>query len=758
MSEPLELEALYAQAHAALKAKDLARARDLLRQIVVADETYRDASRLLANVIAAQRRRWYNDPRLWGAVGVVILIALGIVLASVLPVLLPAPTPTMVAIAPTATATRAPTTTATATATALPTLTATPTRVPGVTPTPAATAVPLVWKRVSLGQEFPRDSISALVAHPQDPEIFYVSMPNAGIFKTIDGGNSWQPAHKGGAETNLNGLAFDPQDPRTLSGATVNGLYKTTDDGESWQAVVGQGIEARALTEGVSWLVYALDPQTGQHLFFSNTPDKLYETNDGGRTWKQVRTTLCPAIVNIAAHPSQPQTLFGFGIEDGECKGGLYKSADAGKTWTALMPLAIRAGARIAVDRAGKYLYFLSNNELYASSDGGTMWRTIRRQPSVWQMHPENGAVVYVLDANGTLVKTTDGGETWKTLGKPPGALFNIIQITAHNWLWLGGTGLYVSTDDGVTWSERGNGLGATRLELQIASAPVPTFYAGDLTCNGTQNKPLYRSTDAGRAWQLLTDRGCGLAFDAAKNALYRLSRTASNARLLRSQDAGKTWSQGDRIFTATDVLIPDYSVAVNPSTGAIFTYVGQVPFVFTSPDSGVSWQDTNVAEHPLYARFYFGTDQGQTVYLLGRGSYRSGDGGKTWTKCAALDVGKPTYSKLAIDPRNVQRLVAGTLGRGVVTSADGCQTWQPSNTGLGNLFPRSVVRDPQNPERVFVGTDGGAFVSFDGGKSWNQINEGLLGALVIYSIAVDPKDTSVYASTPYGIFKLEQR
>ena len=93
----------------------------------------------------------------------------------------------------------------------------------------------------------------------------------------------------------------------------------------------------------------------------------------------------------------------------------------------------------------------------------------------------------------------------------------------------------------------------------------------------------------------------------------------------------------------------------------------------------------------------------------------------------------------------------------GIHISTDGCQTWVRSDTGLGSLSVNSVAFDSKNPDIVYVGTNGGAYVSFDSGKSWNQIDDGLLGANVVYSIVVDPQ-SNVYAATPYGIFQLEKK
>src|SRR5512134_3274614 len=76
-----DLESLYTQARQALKAKDYDRASDLLRQILLIDENYKDASRLLARTVKLRRRRWYNDLRLWGTVAIVGLVIVGMWIA-----------------------------------------------------------------------------------------------------------------------------------------------------------------------------------------------------------------------------------------------------------------------------------------------------------------------------------------------------------------------------------------------------------------------------------------------------------------------------------------------------------------------------------------------------------------------------------------------------------------------------------------------------------------------------------------------------
>ena len=125
------------------------------------------------------------------------------------------------------------------------------------------------------------------------------------------------------------------------------------------------------------------------------------------------------------------------------------------------------------------------------------------------------------------------------------------------------------------------------------------------------------------------------------------------------------------------------------------------------------------------------------------------------WEKCRAPTVPIFSDDRLVIDPRNQNRLLLATSFDGIFFSTDGCKAWRQVSAGLGNLFINALALDPNHPDTVYAGTDGGAYISFDFGQTWNQINDGLLGATVVYSIVVD-KDSNVYAATPYGIFKLE--
>jgi photosystem II stability/assembly factor-like uncharacterized protein len=175
---------------------------------------------------------------------------------------------------------------------------------------------------------------------------------------------------------------------------------------------------------------------------------------------------------------------------------------------------------------------------------------------------------------------------------------------------------------------------------------------------------------------------------------------------------------------------------------------------IYYTTDAGASWQLSTGSKGSWDARLFY-TDQSKMIYAIGRyhQSY-STDNGKTWQACGEDVTTARSDSRLALDTQGL-RLYLATPGNGVLVSTDKCGSWQASNNGLGNLFVNTVAIDPNNSDVLYAGTDGGAYVSFDGGGTWGEVNDGLIGSTVVYSIAVD-KDSNVYAATPYGVFTLE--
>ncbi len=727
------LESLYQQAQEALSAGKETDASELLKHILLIDDDYKDAAQLLAELVARQRRRWYTDRRLWGTLLVLIIVCVVFLTKDRLLELVSMSRPK---------ATPKPTKIAFATVTEI------PPRTPTHTITSTPTTIPLSWTRISIGETFLRDAVTAIVVDPSDPDVLYAGMANAGIYKSWNGGLSWQPVLHGLGSTSIDTLIINPGDPRILyAGVMLGGVYKTSDGGMNWQAT-------NSRIEFGKWglqSIVIMDPDDNEHLYYTHGPS-IFESQNGGDSWGQNQESECPNDYwGLAFHPIDPQILFA-ADEGGECRGGIYQSMDDGITWSLVSDAEFIHELWID-STSGNNLYASAWHELYGSHDGGKTWQRTTQEPGCtgFAFDPEQSTVAYCGTWNSQIAMTADNGQTWQLLTQLDAGEIKGFSVSPHdrNTLLAGARGLFLSTDGGGHWIDQSSGLGGTRLDLKLDPSNPSVLYAVESTGRGS----CYLSTDGGHNWDLISSEGDGLSIAADGETIYR----GNINHIMVSVDRGSTWTSID-VPEGEEIL----SVTAHPYIdGTIFIarFPAQLPIIYVSTDNGKVWQSTSGINYVMNAKLFFDHAAGQTIYAVGRGEViRSHDGGETWSECAATYFRHPqSDTQLAIHPQSSSRILLATRGGGVLASQDSCQSWQPRNRGLGSLYVNTIVIDPENPDTIYAGTDGGAYISFDGGENWGPVNDGLLGALVIYSIVVDPVNPSnVYAATPYGIFKLE--
>ena len=745
------LESLYQQAQEAMSARKEAEASELLKQILLVDEDYKDAAQLLAGLVARQRRRWYNDRRLWGTLGVILLIGVIYLIKDALLGLIPSSIPSEVPSPSTVT------------------LPASPILTPEPTNTSSPTPVSLSWRRISSGLMFSRNTISKIVFDSHDPNVLYVGTYNAGVYKSIDGGISWRPIHNGLERAAIVSLISDPTNPHTLyAGTNWGGIYKTLDGGDYWYSINEDFDDPSA---GKSQII--VDPQDSSH-FFSTTEFKLYESFDEGETWNGVQESPCPfGIINLVIHPTELQTLIATSWQTEECSNsGIYRSDDGGKTWeySELEQNARSEPSHLLVNdnRSGSIVYTTADTaedgeRLFVSTDGGRSWRRSELNDSCTALaiHPEDELVAYCATRSGNLLlKTSDGGQSWQELTKLVTGTVRAITFKTpdYNTLFLGGQGLFISNDNGLSWVEHSDGLGNSRIELAFDPFESSSIYTTDISDTGWGRR-LFHGSEGGRTWDLVIGEGVFISFDADQRTMYLLGNWYGEGGILISPDRGETWTRIDGPASSLRGL------AAHPvKEGGLYVYAhNQPPFLYISSDGGITWQGANGIRDMRYLDLYFDHDQGEVVYAVSIGGKidRSSDAGMNWTSCEGTEIlhYAISNSRFAVHPQDHDRLYLASWGGGVYVSEDGCQSWQTNNEGLGSLDVNTIVIDPLNPDTMYVGTDNGAYVSFDGGELWIEVIQGLPGALVIYSFAIDPSEPSnVYAATPNGIFKLEGR
>ena len=354
----------------------------------------------------------------------------------------------------------------------------------------------LTWRLIG---PFRGGLVVAVAGVPGDSTTFYFGSVDGGIWKTNDAGVVWTPIFGGQPVASIGALAVAPSDPKTIYAgtgetdirsdlSTGNGVYKSTDGGPTWTHI---GLED---TRQISRIV--IDPQNPAvvyvgalgHAYGPNEERGVYESVDGGTHWTRV-LDLGPAIgvSDLAMCSSAPQILFAgtwnshrppwstYAPLDGP-GGGLYRSQDAGKTWSRLEGHGLPEGdwGRVGVDLApdGKRVYALieakkseaGKSGLYRSDDGGNTWVLANADPRLtsraWYFNrvtvdPQNPDVIYV--PNVALYRSEDGGKTISVLrGAPGGDDYHQLWIDPRNSasMVLGtDQGTTISLNRGQTWS-----------------------------------------------------------------------------------------------------------------------------------------------------------------------------------------------------------------------------------------------------------------------------------------------------------------
>lgn len=737
----------YADAEKAFAKRHYDQAVNLLKGIVNQDENYRDASYLLSQAIELRRtaRKWWQSKWLRGVVVGSMALVVGWFAfrpgSLLMAIMQSAPTEAAITTSVPTTSNVVNTTT---TATAIP---------------PTATApLPYRWARLNSGQFLPRMNVTGIVVDPADSGVIYVSTETSGVYKSIDGGISWQPSHAGLEQSSIGRLLIDPQNTNILYGISEVGIYKTTDGGRNWNLLYPMKYFTSLI----------MDPFNHEHLYFVDgdfyhETQYMYQSTDSGVTWSKLQTPNCPSsFARLTLHPEISNTLFltfTSYFEINECNQGLYVSEDGGQTWN-FTPANIERIDQLRILKIqtkpseviyGSIQIIGQSFALYKSLDRGKSWSLMLDNRCFAMDNDPADPKRLFCGSFGQLLVTEDDGNKWTSVLDTNGWLTAI--AFSSDSIFVGemlGRGLYKSNDGGKTWEEQNSGMGGIYFNLHVNQTQNTNWYIEEET-------GVHRSSDFGKTWNLVDEQGQLLALGSDGNTLYRLGEEG----VLLSKDAGNTWTS--LRVPPVDYMAGIATLSQQPST-VLVLYKNGYHF---STDSGETWDTTseNAWEQMSFddttTPILYSDTTRQQLYAIGidanTESLHSEDGGKNWEVCAPIDTIFPfSPSNLSFDPTDKRRLIVATK-KGVFISTDSCRSWQAINNGLSSLYVNSVAIDPNNPDTLFAGTDGGAYISTDGGKTWNQINEGLLGATVVYSIAVD-KDSNVYAATPYGIFKLEGR
>ena len=708
----------------------------------------------------------------------------------------------------------------------------------------------------------------------------YAAYATSGVWKTDDNGASWQPVFENYASTSIGDIAVAPSNPDIVWVGTGEanlfrasmagvGVYKSTDGGRTFTHA---GLTDTQTIARI--VVHPANPEVvyvaaSGHEWTDNEMRGVFKTADGGRTWQKVfyRSARTGAI-DLVMDPSDPNTLYAAmwqrvrrkwsdpRTEPGYTEGGVWKTTDAGKTWTEAnqgLPAAQfrgRIGLDVARSNPNVVYAFVDNYEpgrppregeqdaytrpifegrikaaeIYRSDDKGGTWRKVTETNDFMIGHsgtygwvfgqirvdPGDENTIYTLGLG--LNVSRDAGKSFTTLRGMHGD---------HHGLWIDPAnpsvlynandgGFYRSSDAGKTWTYdvAAGGIQFYNVTLDMST---PVWAYGSIQDYGSRRGAIDLTRGRDRipavAWSDAPGgEGSHHAIERSNNDIVyshgfygnftREDVAASAAERAQAQAGGEAQGRGRGRAGVTNIRPPVATVPAGPSgkdgdsdaelraqwMAPVITsqhdpatvYVG-FQFVFRSTNRGITWERISrdlsandptqmlpksssaipyqtivaLAESPLKPGvLYAGTDDGRLHVTT--------DGGKTWVDLTSSLPVRKWVSRI-VPSRYTEGTVFVTLrGR----EDDDFAPYVYKSTDQGKTFtsiaanvpagPVNVIReDPAEANVLYLGTDFGAFISTTGGRQWHVLG-GNLPSTQVSDLQVHPRDNVIVIAT-YG-------
>jgi photosystem II stability/assembly factor-like uncharacterized protein len=671
----------------------------------------------------------------------------------------------------------------------------------------AATGSGHLWKTTNNGITFEPlfenenvYSIGDVAVAPSDPNIVWIGSGEAnnsrstywgdGVYKSTDAGKTW--TNMGLKESHHIGrVVIHPTDPDIVYVAALGhlysmnperGLYKTTDGGKNWEKVLGPVVRDRHI--GVVDVV--MDP-TNPDILYAATYDKerlpwtfnlggpgsgIHKTTDGGKTWTKLGGGLPGGMlgrIGIDVYLRNPNIVYAC-IENANKKG-------------------MSDEERYQELREGKSSSGMIDGEIYRSDDAGETWtkvspddQSIGGAPGYYygqiRIDPNDDKVVHVLsDASWG---TKDGGKTWDRRPLGFGGDDHALWIDPANseHILLGyDHGLGITYDGGKNWYHPDN-LSLAQFYAVGFDYSYPYRVAGGLQDNGNKLGPS--TSRDGRTINFEQWQGVGGGdgmyneFDWKTNRyLYNESqfgplqrwdlKTGESKRIAySSQNPKLRWNWNSPILVSphdSDVIYHGGNVLVK-STFRGENWKEISPDLTTNDpsklttgkggDGNIQYCTITTMDESLLVQglLWVGTDDGNV--------WVTKDDGKNWTKCNNKIAGNPGYwvSRVAASPNDPGTAYVSYTGYRrddfrpfVYKTTDYGETWTSIAANLPDE-PVNVIREHhKNPNLLFLGTEFGVYVSIDGGKSWVKMKNNMPNQPV-QDLKIHPRENDIIVAT----------
>ena len=586
------------------------------------------------------------------------------------------------------------------------------------------------WVRIGLDST---EHIAKIAIHPTNSNILFVAAPgplykdseHRGLYKSTDGGKTWNKSLYISAKAGAADVSIDPKNPNTVyattwefrrmpysfsSGGPGGGIWKSTDGGSTWNRI------QNGLPKGlVGRVALTVAPSAPENLVaiaeLDSNKTGLYISADGGASWKAQSASLNVVsrpfyFSSIVIDPNDPKRVYRPAYGFSYSADGGYSFADAGLD-----------GNPPHADHHALWINPTNTSELWLGTDGGVYVSLDKGASWSYKHNLPVGQFYHVAVDNAKPYRIYGGLQdngSWVAPSASPGGVNNSVWQDIY-----GGDGFWVvpdANDPDICYAEaQGGNMGRVTISSGKSVNIQPQQAAGEEKLRWNWNTPLH--------------------VGVASKALYTGAQY-----LYRSTDQGRNWTRISPDLTTNDKkkqqqegsggLSADNTSAENHCT--IFT----------------------IAESPLDANtIWVGTDDGNLQLTT--------DGGKTWANLSAnvATAGIPAQTWVSsIHPslHNKQVVYAtfdnhmyGDNNSYVAKSSDMGKTWTRLQGGEAQEgFAHKILEDPRNADLLFLGTERGLYCSVNGGTAWFRMKNNVPWYALVRDIAIHPSTHDLLVAT----------
>ncbi len=644
--------------------------------------------------------------------------------------------------------------------------------------------------------------INAILAHPLNHDTIFAGCATGGIFRTFNGGSTWEPVSDDQSFLSVSCLAFEPGNTNVIYAGTGDknisgypfigdGIWKSIDGGDTW---TNMGLNDQRIISKIE-----IDPTNTDIIYaatmglpFERNNDRgLYKSVDGGISWTQVLFINNESgIIDLVMNYNNPQILYAAGwnrIRNNEeslvsgTSAKIYKTTDGGATWNILvsnLPQGDMSRIGLAMSKTDPNVIYavyvdtlLDFGGVYKTTDGGTTWN-LQNSNGIdpffmggfgWyfgriELNPANHNELYICGTD--VYRSLDGGNNWTQADQnwDTHADKHDVFFTDSNTVLLATDGgLYKTIDGGISWADIED-IPNTQFYRVTSNPFIPGEYSGGTQDNGTVTGNAVNIN----GWiRLFGGDGFTIIYDPVDPAIFYVE--TQNGDIWATSDGGifidyisgsidfsdrRNWDM-QYILSAHDPMVlytGTYRVYQNTSgpTDAWFPI---------SPDltDGIIFEPrfhtiSTVAESPLNADYlYAGTSDGNV--------WRSLDAGNNWDNINGTLPDRYITSVKASpnDEDDVFVTVSGYKYNDffphVFKSENNGTTWTSIAGNLPQLAVNDIIIYPGNDSVFFVATDGGVYATVDGGQFWERVGSNM-PVIPVYDIEIENATNKLIAGT----------